>query len=733
MANRAHPGSGGSTDPRPTNDWQGSVVIPAHNEESVIGRCLDALSRDDSSARLQVVVAANGCTDATAVLARQRSAALPGLQVIELDEPGKIGALNAADAVATAFPRVYLDADILLSPGSLTDLISTLSTAEPLVAAPQVRFDTTSASWPVRSFYRAFEDLPYARDGLVGLGIYGLSRSARDRFGVFPDVVADDLFVQRMFAPYETRTTAGTFVVQTPRRLRDLVGVRTRVARGNRELHASPPLSPDKAGSLPPGTDGPSTASTARSLQQLAFAGPSGFTHALVYSAVTLAARGRARTDRSTGWIRDESSRGPAEPGNPVEPDAALRVAYLVSQYPAPSHVFIEREIEALRARGVGVETFSIRPTPNDELLSRQMRAEAKTTTVVLARKSRLLWAGLSTLARHPQALGGAVRLALGSGERTVRSRLYQLVYLVEATLVLRAMRRKKLAHLHVHFANNGADVARLVVELGTAIDGADRGWRWSLTLHGPTEFEAVAKVDLPAKLLSAAAVACISDFTRSQAMRLLPPSDWAKLTVAPMSVDTRRFSPGAPAATTRPLRVLSVGRLVPEKAAPVLVEALLQTLAAGVELEARIVGAGPMKEMLEERINAAGSTHSITLLGAVGQEQLPDLYRWADVFCLPSFQEGLPVVLMEAMASGLPVVTTYVAGIPELVEDGANGLLVPAGRADLIAAALCDLATSPGTRAEMGAAGRRVVCSRHSLDVAGRQMHTFLRGVTQR
>ncbi len=292
-------------------------------------------------------------------------------------------------------------------------------------------------------------------------------------------------------------------------------------------------------------------------------------------------------------------------------------------------------------------------------------------------------------------------------------------------------MAHRGLRHLHVHFANNAADIARLVVAIGRAVDGTKSNWRWSFSMHGPTEFEAVDHFDLAAKVMAADRVACISDFARSQLMRLVNPTEWPKLDIVRMSVDLDRYRPPAsPRSHDGPLRILSVGRLVPEKGAPVLIDALADLVSRGVDVEATLVGAGPLEPLLRERIEQRGLGDRVTLTGSIGQDRLPDLYRRADVFCLPSFQEGLPVVLMEAMATGLPVVTTAIAGIPELVSDGESGRVVPPGRAGFVADAIAELATAPDLRRRLGDAGRARVEAEFSVEVTARRQLDFLASV---
>jgi len=411
-----------------------------------------------------------------------------------------------------------------------------------------------------------------------------------------------------------------------------------------------------------------------------------------------------------------------------------LEVGYLVSQHPAPSQAFIQREVDGLRALGARVETFSVRPVSQDLLLDQVMQDEALRTTVIQVNR-RIVASAVGALMWHrPLAFATVLNRALRTGQSHLRNRVWQGFYLAEAAYLHREMAHRGLRHLHVHFANNAADIARLAVAMGRAVDGTESGWRWSFSMHGPTEFQAVDHFDLAAKVMAADRVACISDFARSQLMRLVDPNEWPKLDIVRMSVDVDQYRPPeAPRSHDGPLRILSVGRLVPEKGAPVLVDALAELVARGVDVEATLVGAGPLEPLLRERIGQTGLHDRVTLTGAMGQDRLPDLYRRADVFCLPSFQEGLPVVLMEAMATGLPVVTTAIAGIPELVHDGESGRVVPAGRAGLVADAIAQLATDPDLRRRLGAAGRARVEAEFSLEVTARRQLDFLASVRPR
>jgi colanic acid/amylovoran biosynthesis glycosyltransferase len=367
-----------------------------------------------------------------------------------------------------------------------------------------------------------------------------------------------------------------------------------------------------------------------------------------------------------------------------------------------------------MRALGVDVQTFSVRPSTLAEQLSSTARLEAARTVNLLGHPPRVYaQAVYKFVSRHPVAFAREALHAVQAGPASLRSRVWQLFYLTESLLLRAELLERGLRHVHVHFANNGADIARRVVSLGRAADGEEAGWRWSFTMHGPTEFDDRIAFDLQAKTASASAVACISEFCQEQLLGPVPQEERPRTAVVRMSVDLNRY-PGRSQErlgrkTDGRLRVLFVGRLVPEKGPDILVEAASLLARRGVALDLVIVGDGRLSELLRTEVEDKGLGDTVRLLGAVGQDDLPDWYRWADVFCLPSFAEGVPVVLMEAMSSELPVVTTPVAGIPELV-DTTTGRLVPPGDATAVAEAIEEFGKDPELRAETGRRGRVVV-----------------------
>lgn len=249
--------------------------------------------------------------------------------------------------------------------------------------------------------------------------------------------------------------------------------------------------------------------------------------------------------------------------------------------------------------------------------------------------------------------------------------------------------------------------------------------------MHGPTEFGDVEAHRLPQKAEDADFVACISDFARSQLMALIGPDAWSRLHIVHCGINPG----GAPDGRTEaggPLRLLCVGQLVARKGHGVLIEALAELAGTGLEVEATFAGAGPERDRLERMARDLGVGDSIRFLGAVGQDEVPALYRDAGLFCLASFAEGVPVVLMEAMAHEVPVVATRIAGIPELVADGETGLLVAPGRASDLAAAIRRLAEDPSLAARLARAGREHVQREYDQSRSAAQLRDLFEAIAR-
>ncbi|MBV9309420.1 MAG: glycosyltransferase family 4 protein [Solirubrobacterales bacterium] len=402
-------------------------------------------------------------------------------------------------------------------------------------------------------------------------------------------------------------------------------------------------------------------------------------------------------------------------------PEAA-RIAYLTGRYPAPSHTFVLGEVENLRELGMGIDSFSIWRSKPEDLLSDADRAEQRRTFTFLPPSLGLYlkahFAAARAGGRYLSHLADALRLAPPGA----RGKLLAVSWFLESIVMWQECRRRQIRHIHAHLNGTAPAVAMLATRFANC--NSDQPINtWSMTVHGPSEFYDVKGEQLSAKIKDASFVVCVSDYARSQLMTLVEEEEWDKLLVVRCGVRYKNFVARPRDATSREANILSVARLAPAKGQAVLVDAIAELANQGVEARVKLIGEGPKRASLEDRIARLGLADRFELVGAVGAHRVPGFYEQADVFCLSSFAEGLPIVLMEAMAAELPVVAPRTMGIPELVRDGVNGLLVTPGRPDELAAALGRLIGDPELRIALGRAGRQTVADEFSLEQSAMQL----------
>lgn len=276
-----------------------TIIIPAHNEQAVVARSVQSLRSDADADSYQVILVANGCSDATAEVARR---AWPRMDVVETDIASKSNALNLGDAKATSFPRFYMDADISLTPRAISIITARMAETGALAAAPSMQMRFLNAPWPVRAYYRVWQELTYVKEGMIGVGIYALSEEGRRRFDRFPAIIADDGYVRRLFKPHERLCVEECrSIVTAPSSLWGLIKIKTRSRLGGYELTDEfPELSENEPKDY---------SSAVRQLMRR----PALWPALLVYAGVNLIARLRAtkmhRQRAHRVWERDDSSR----------------------------------------------------------------------------------------------------------------------------------------------------------------------------------------------------------------------------------------------------------------------------------------------------------------------------------------------------------------------------------------------------------------------------------------
>ncbi|QBF31974.1 glycosyltransferase family 4 protein [Thalassococcus sp. S3] len=396
------------------------------------------------------------------------------------------------------------------------------------------------------------------------------------------------------------------------------------------------------------------------------------------------------------------------------------RVAYLTGEYPRATDTFIQREVAALRAEGLEILTCSVRTTGAEHHVGPEQVAEAAQTFKLLDTAKApltLLRAHIRAL-RSPRRYGGALKLAVQTAPPGLRNLLYQLFYFAEAAVLADHLERQGVSHLHNHIAKSSCTVAMLTSALS--------GIPYSFTLHGPDIFFAPEHWRLDRKIETARFVSCISDFCRSQAMAFSDAALWDKLHIVHCGIEPERY--GTQEERSERPTLLFVGRLAAVKGAPVLLEAFTEVREQVPDCQLVLIGDGPDRTALEARAADMGLRDGVVFAGYKSQAEVAEALEKADVFVLPSFAEGVPVVLMEAMAAEVPVVTTRIAGVPELVENGVTGLLVPPGPSKPLAAALIQLLAHPDLRRKMGAAGRAKVVAEFDSRVEARKLAALFR-----
>ncbi len=394
-----------------------------------------------------------------------------------------------------------------------------------------------------------------------------------------------------------------------------------------------------------------------------------------------------------------------------LEPrEARATVGYLVNLYPAVSHTFIRREILALERQGFQVVRIALHGDTGALPDQLDVSERARTRYVLAGGMKGLLAALLHATVTSPKNVLKAVGLALQMARGSDRAWPRHLAYVAEACQIKRWVDDRGVQHLHAHFATNSAEIAMLVHRLG--------GPPYSFTAHGSDINDRPAQMGLPLIVGNAEFVVAVSAYGRSQICKWVSEADWPRIHVIRCGLDADYRSEIEPEPAPPSRRMVCVGRLSKEKGQIVLVEAVRLLRDKGIQVEVALVGEGPMRDAISGRIAELGLGQQIRLLGAQDADGVRAQMLAARALVVPSLSEGLPVVIMEAMALRRPVIAPYLAGIPELVRDGLNGWLYPAADVDALARAmrLC-LEVEADVLVSMGRAAQLVVQEAHDID----------------
>jgi len=394
-----------------------------------------------------------------------------------------------------------------------------------------------------------------------------------------------------------------------------------------------------------------------------------------------------------------------------------MRIAYLTGEYPRATDTFIQREVAGLRDLGVEVQTFSVRRPGVEQLVGEEQKAEYDRTTYLLPPNwIQLLGAHLKLIASG--RYWRSIKLAWSTRQPGFRGFLYQAFYFLEAGILARQIQLQQIQHLHNHLATSSGTVAMLAAEMG--------GFTFSFTLHGPYIFFEPYQWKLAEKIGRALFVCCISHYCRSQGMVFAPIKAWNRMHIIHCGIDPTLFEPVSHHGTGN--RLLYVGRLAAVKGLPILLESLAKLVSSYPDLELTVVGDGSDREMLEDLTDSLSLRSHVKFVGYQSQTEVRQRLQQTDAFVMASFAEGVPVVLMEAMAAGVPVVATQIAGVSELVEHEVNGYLVPAGDVETLADRVGQLVQSAEMRSRFGTAGRAKVTAEFNIKTEVARLHQLLR-----
>jgi len=386
-----------------------------------------------------------------------------------------------------------------------------------------------------------------------------------------------------------------------------------------------------------------------------------------------------------------------------------MRLAYITGEYPRATDTFIQRDIAALRRQGAEVFSFSIRRTDDKHMVGREQREERARTFYILAAANplALLIAHFFLFFQSPARYFKAVALALELRQPGLKGSIYGLFYFLEAGILARQVQRENIDHLHNHIADSNCNVTLLAAALS--------GRSFSFSIQGPMIFFEAIHWRLAVKFREALFVRCISHFCRSQCMIFTPPEQWHKLHLIHCGVEPELF--GAVSHPADRQSLIFVGRLAAVKGVPILLESMAQLKQTNPNARLTLVGDGPERPILEQMAKDLGVWDVVAFVGYKSQSEVRDYLQQSDVFVLPTFAEGLPIVFMEALAAGVPVVSTQLAGHSDLVEQGKNGFLVSPGDQPSLTQALKTLLDDPEQRRQFAAAGRAKIRAEFDID----------------
>jgi len=397
-----------------------------------------------------------------------------------------------------------------------------------------------------------------------------------------------------------------------------------------------------------------------------------------------------------------------------------MQISYLINQYPKVSHSFIRREILALERQGFNVQRIAQRGW-REQLVDEEDLSERKKTSYIVQQGVisiliSLFWCLFTSPKRFFSTLGLAVKMAKNSD----RSLVYHFIYFAEACGMQNWLKSHHSQHIHAHFGTNSAEIAMMAGRLA--------GIPYSFTVHGPEEFDKPQALGLNKKISHAKFVVAISSFGRSQLFRWADYKDWHKAKVVHCGLEPGFYNSSLEKITNRPYMVC-VGRICEQKGQLLLIEAAKKLHDANQDFSLILAGDGEMRGEVESLIQQYKLQGKVTITGWISSVEVRKHILASQLLILPSFAEGLPVVLMEAMSLRRPVISTYIAGIPELVKEGENGWLCTAGDVDALTSVMQKALETPiNVLKKMGDFAHHSAIARHNIDIEAAKLAAHFR-----
>ena len=400
-----------------------------------------------------------------------------------------------------------------------------------------------------------------------------------------------------------------------------------------------------------------------------------------------------------------------------------MRITYLINQYPKVSHTFIRREIIALEKQGFEIQRLALRGW-DEKLIDLDDIAEQQKTAYVLKNGVlSLILSAAKVLVQSPIRFCSALWLAIKLGIKADRPILFHFIYFLEACKVYLEAKQFDSQHLHAHFGTNPSEIVMLVNALCEL--------PYSFTVHGPEEFDRPQFLKLAEKINQSKFVVAISSFGRSQLMRWVDFLQWHKINIVHCGLEASFYNVPAVAMPAKP-RLVCVGRLCEQKGQLLLIEAAKNLNEQQLDFELILAGDGEMRAEIESLIVHYQLQDKVKITGWISSVEVRSIILDSQIFVLPSFAEGLPVVIMEAMSLRRPVISTYIAGIPELLIHRENGWLCVAGDVYNLADTMREALSTPiSTLQKMGDAAFERVIARHNIDIEAAKLAQHIRAKT--